>query len=469
MTTTPPEPPKHGFSLTTRVATASALAASLAGAAAAMTSELAAHRLIDRYQDRTLLHAAHDLVAEMQEEFEEDLDEAEEDYGSAGRSLESVLRHEIDDVKLPGVRAAIWHQGQLLAGEPGLSPPPLDTCTQRIERGMPRRTCTVAFGADLLVLSASETRERAQQGLFGRAVLFGALIGALLGWALSRRMALWALSPLIELRDHVRRIKPDSLSDPRSAEALTLSKAARGEVEVEELRRAIVQLIERLGAALGQARAFAAEAAHELRTPLTSVAGELELLSESASEPERAGLSRVQQQVAELNALVQRLLLLTRAQAIAPEQAELVDLSDVVASWRGSLPAGAGDRVAVRLAEDVIVRGDAALLRAMLGNAIENAHKFSAGEVELRIAQHGGEAWLDVLDAGPGVAEAEREHVFEPFYRAARSRLEGTPGHGLGLALIAAVAQAHRGSAEFLRVPRGAHLRIRLPLWTRNG
>src|SRR5690606_8633760 len=122
--------------------------------------------------------------------------------------------------------------------------------------------------------------------------LIGGLIGAMLGGLASWRTARWALAPLIDLRDRVRQIDPDA----PSAEPLAPGSE---HAEIEELRRAIASLVERLAVSLRHAQQFASQAAHELRTPLAVLAGELELLAET-SETDRPTLERLHRRVGEL-------------------------------------------------------------------------------------------------------------------------------------------------------------------------
>lgn len=474
-------PKTAGISLTTRVALASALAASLGGAVAAVASGLTARELIHRHQDQTLLKATEDLASEMREEFEEeDEAEAELEYGPGGRTWQAVLLHELEDVKLPDARAALSQAGRFLTGDPTLARPAAGECLRTMEGTQPGHVCSVRSGEYLVTLGASEERERQQLGLFGRAVLFGALVGAILGWLLSRRVADWVLAPLYELRDRVREVHVDRLGGADPAASLALSKSSPG--EVEELRQAIAQLVARLAQALGQARAFAAEAAHELRTPLTTIAGELELLSEqddlsSSSlarsrahfDHGRAQLERVRGQVADLASLVERLLVLTRTGDDAKlAHTETLDWSDLVELALGSLPPTRRERVQHEVEDDVMVRGDSTLLRALLSNGLDNALKFSSGPVRLKVYAQAGEARVEIMDTGSGIPATERQRVFAPFFRSGSARAAGTAGHGMGLALIAAVAQAHRGTAEFLPAEHGAHLCVRMPLWTQE-
>ncbi|HEY6879450.1 MAG TPA: ATP-binding protein, partial [Polyangiales bacterium] len=142
-------------------------------------------------------------------------------------------------------------------------------------------------------------------------------------------------------------------------------------------------------------------------------------------------------------------------------QMEVVDLTDVADAALAALDR---TRIEIEADDDVIVRGDQTLLRALVLNALENALKFSEGPVALRIRK-GSEARIEVDDRGPGVPPEERERVFRPFYRSALARAGGASGHGIGLALIARVAWVHGGRAEFVESPRGAALRVHLPLW----
>lgn len=114
---------------------------------------------------------------------------------------------------------------------------------------------------------------------------------------------------------------------------------------------------------------------------------------------------------------------------------------------------------------DVLVRGDATLLRSALANAVENALKYSGERVELSVLADGESARIEVVDRGPGVPAADRERVFEPFYRAPAAR-QRARGSGIGLAIIAHVAAGHGGRAELFDAVPGLRLRVTLPRWS---
>jgi signal transduction histidine kinase len=111
------------------------------------------------------------------------------------------------------------------------------------------------------------------------------------------------------------------------------------------------------------------------------------------------------------------------------------------------------------------VMGEPRLLRRMVRNLLENAVRYGAGsQVDVRLAKLGETAVrLDVCDGGPGIPEAERERVFEPFYRIAGAS-EAAGGVGLGLALVRQIARRHGGDAQCLANGAGACLRVTLPV-----
>jgi signal transduction histidine kinase len=156
-------------------------------------------------------------------------------------------------------------------------------------------------------------------------------------------------------------------------------------------------------------------------------------------------VARIARDVEELDALIGELLLASRLDARA-EAGELVpvDLLALVAEE-------AARSGAETLGEPASVRGDPRLLRRLVRNLLENARRHGGGTpVEASVARLGaGGARLRVADRGPGVPEAERERIFEPFYRPPGSAESGA-GYGLGLALVRQIARAYGGDARCL-------------------
>ncbi len=185
-------------------------------------------------------------------------------------------------------------------------------------------------------------------------------------------------------------------------------------------------------------------ASHELRSPLARLRLALELVRD-AGGPEITGrVVEMVHDVDDLDALVDDLLLASRLEAgAAALTAEDVDLAALVAEE--------GARASARVeVEPLVIRGDPRLLRRLVRNLLENAARHGGGaEVEAGLRVDGGQApaLLWVADRGPGVPEAERERIFEPFYRATRTN-EPAGGVGLGLALVRQIAELHGGRAR---------------------
>lgn len=452
-------------SLVRRVAWVGAAGAAFGGVLAAGVAGLLAGSLVGRHAERILFADAIELASEIDEELDDeddDEDDRNEPEPDERAALAAAMAHELEeDVDRPGASAAIFSStGQRLVGDASLPLLAPGKCEAIDGVAHPRRVCAVELDDRTLVLGVSAQDERERLSLIALSLLAGGLIGATLGGLASWRSASWALAPLIELRDRVRQIDADA---PSAAPLEPSSEHA----EIEELRSAIASLVERLAVSLRHAQQFASQAAHELRTPLAVLAGELELLAETPEldHPTLDRLNHLHRRVNELTTLVQRLLMLAGSSKLAPEHAEAIDLADIIDVVREGLPSEHAERVRSSSEDDVIVRGDPELIRAMLANAVANALKFSTDVVDVHASGHDSEAWLEVIDRGPGIPAHEREHVFAPFFRSPGARADGTPGHGIGLALIRHVVNVHKGACEFVDVERGARLRIRLPRW----
>jgi signal transduction histidine kinase len=235
--------------------------------------------------------------------------------------------------------------------------------------------------------------------------------------------------------------------------------------EVGRMARAVNLMLERLEGAqdrltttLTQQRRFAADASHELRTPLTALKGDIDLLARHrVPEPEReVVLSDMAASVERMGRLVEGLLALARSEG-GGDEAE-VDLAEIVVE----LGTAAEVHMAIE-AERAIVRGSPVALSALVGNLLDNARRHG-DEVWLTLRVEGSWAVLGVRDDGPGVAEADRERIFDRFYRAPSQR--GRPGAGLGLAIARSAAERSGGTLDLLPAEEGsgAHFEARLPL-----
>jgi signal transduction histidine kinase len=184
-----------------------------------------------------------------------------------------------------------------------------------------------------------------------------------------------------------------------------------------------------------------ANASHELRSPLARMKMAVSML-EDAAPAQRDKLKReIDTNVAELDALVEEVLLASRLDAApSPERHEPVELLGIAAEEAARVDASIDGAPAT-------VTGEERLLRRALRNLLENARRYGGSEVEVFVESRAGQAMVRVCDRGPGVPEAMRERIFEPFFRLP-GHAEQAGGVGLGLSLVQQIAQRHGGSVR---------------------
>ena len=216
-------------------------------------------------------------------------------------------------------------------------------------------------------------------------------------------------------------------------------------------------------------RRFVADASHELRTPLAAVRAYAELFGRGAdrrpNDLERA-MTGITRESERMSLLVQDLLLLARLDEGRPLLREPVHLEEVVAEAVDTARTVEPDRSIDLSSDEAVVVGDRDRLRQIVDNLLSNvrAHTPAGAPVHVSVGCVDGAALIEVQDSGPGLTAQDAERVFERFYRGDKSRARASGGVGLGLSIVAAVAEAHGGSvAAFAREGAGATFRITLP------
>ena len=208
---------------------------------------------------------------------------------------------------------------------------------------------------------------------------------------------------------------------------------------------------------------------HDLRTPLTSVVAAGHALGASSlTEEERSELSAaVVEEGSRLASMVDNLLALSRLQAgAAAPRTDWVSIEDLVTAAGEGLR---GEPLNIRLMIDPgvpEVRADAAQLERAFANVLENARRYSGGlPVSVHARRAGSRVLVSVVDQGPGIAPAERDRIFEPFYRGHTQSDEAWTGSGLGLAIAKGFVEANGGTIEVGSLPgQGTSFVISLPV-----
>jgi two-component system sensor histidine kinase MprB len=231
--------------------------------------------------------------------------------------------------------------------------------------------------------------------------------------------------------------------------------------EVGRLGSSFDTMLAALHDSVSAQRQLVADASHELRTPLTSLTTNLDLLEDGAglADPQAPALVRAtREQAGELDQLISDLLDLARYGESAPHRESVrLDLltSEAVHRMRQRMPHSAIDTDLL----PCLVHVDPAGVDHAICNLIDNAIKWNppGGAVHVAVA----DAHVSVTDHGPGIPDEDLPHVFERFYRAPAGR--GMPGAGLGLAIVARVAQANDATADVRTGPGGSTFTLAFP------
>ncbi|MFZ3126507.1 MAG: sensor histidine kinase [Rhodoferax sp.] len=253
----------------------------------------------------------------------------------------------------------------------------------------------------------------------------------------------------------------------RTAASLSPIEMTQAPQEVHSLANAVNQLLTTLRRSLSQEKRFLNDAAHQLRTPLAGLISQTELaMQETDPQALQQRLLKVHTGAQRSAHLVHQLLSLARTEAdviLLPVDAAAL-AREVAREWTPRAVA-AGVDLGYEGEDSLIVPADKLLLREVLSNLIDNALRYAGHgtQVTLRARSQEGQCMLEVEDDGPGLTDAELERVFERFWRA--SALPG--GCGLGLAIVAEIAQRHGGTATAHHArPHGLLIRLALPLPT---
>ncbi|MDO8106656.1 ATP-binding protein [Isoptericola sp. b441] len=334
-----------------------------------------------------------------------------------------------------------------------------------------RTGSVVGSVAIALPMDAAEATLRQMQLALAAIAVGVVLIGAIGGWWAVRR----SLRPLRRIEDTAATIAAGDLSRRVPAEPPS-TEVGRLSIALNTMLGQIEQAFAVRAASEERMRRFVADASHELRTPLATIRGYGELYRMGALPPEEqaAAMRRIEDSARRMGSLVEDLLHLARLDENRPMRHDEVDLAvlaaDAVADLRALDPARP-----VRLeplteggtTAGALATGDEERLRQVVANLIGNVaqHTPAGTPAEIAVGRADGSVVLEVRDHGPGISAEHAERVFERFYRVDAARGRESGGAGLGMAIVAAIVEAHGGQVV-LRGTTGGGTTVRVTLPT---
>ena len=243
---------------------------------------------------------------------------------------------------------------------------------------------------------------------------------------------------------------------------LSVRVPEHGSDEVADLAHQFNAAAARIETLMTSHKSLLANASHELRSPLTRIRMGLEFMGDDPASARAK--TEIQRNISELDQLVDEILLASRldTREVDVGTVESVDLIGLAAEECARIEA----ELDMQTDGPLDVKGIAKLLRRAVRNLLENARRYSQGEITLSLSRQGSMAVVRVEDHGPGVPELQREHIFEKFYRLPGAS-ERSGGVGLGLSLVRSIAERHGGRVyctDRLDGQSGASFVIELPL-----
>ena len=276
-------------------------------------------------------------------------------------------------------------------------------------------------------------------------------------------LARGALAPLDRMTERARAITAARLHDRLPID--------NPNDELGRLASVFNDTLGRLESSFRQMRRFTSNVSHEVRTPLTAIrsVGEVGLREQRDADAYRAVIGSMLEDTDRLTCLVDRLLMVSRAESgdvpLSVDTIDLCDMADNVAAHLGVLAEEKQQSMTIERAGKPTCRGDRIVLRQAVINLVDNAIKYTpvGGKIRIRVSESAGAAVLDVSDTGPGIRAGRETRMFDRFDRGGRA--DQPDGTGLGLSLAKWAVEANSGQLSYERVNGyGSTFRIAFPV-----
>ena len=274
----------------------------------------------------------------------------------------------------------------------------------------------------------------------------------------------YALRPLKSFSDRIAQIQ---------AENLTQYQAEEQQIpEFQALSHSFEVMLRRLSAAFSSLQEFNGNAAHEFRTPLAMMQAQLDLYEETAhtetDSETRELLAMLKEQTERLSALVKTLLEMSEMNTIRrTDEIELSSMAEEVLADLSPLAERRQITLSQEGTEPIWMQGSDILIYRLLFNLVENAIRYNKEGGAVRVSAEEGADTVEILvqDTGSGIPEADRETIFQPFFRVDKSRSRAYGGVGLGLTLVRKIVELHGGTIRIAKSDaQGTTFAVTLPV-----
>ena len=315
------------------------------------------------------------------------------------------------------------------------------------------------LGSDTLLRSADEEFRNNSYQAMAIATVVAIVLASCCGFLFARGL----VNPINRITKTAKEIKEGNLS---------ARTELRGDDEIAELGKTFDEMAESVEKDRELERRLTTDVAHELRTPLMAIQSTVEAMVDGVFEADQERLETVNSEVQRLGRLVSALLSLSRLEnRSTPMKEEVVDVGELISSivaTHEAFVADSGLTLTYEMEKNVLVKGDADMIRQATANLISNAVRYTpeGGHITVKVSRGDIMAAISVRDTGIGLTPEECKMVFSRFWRADAGRARASGGLGIGLAVVKEIVDRHRGWVQVEgKKDEGACFTIHIPLF----
>lgn len=339
------------------------------------------------------------------------------------------------------------------------SPEQMATATIEVDGQAVGSVNVWVLGSDTLLRSADEEFRNNSYQAMAIATIVAIVLASCCGFLFARSL----VNPINRITKTAKAIKEGDLA---------ARTELRGDDEIAELGETFDEMAESIEKDRELERRLTTDVAHELRTPLMAIQSTVEAMVDGVFEADQERLETVNSEVQRLGRLVSALLSLSRLEnRSTPIKEEVVNVGDLISSivaTHEAFVADSGLTLTYEMEKNVLVKGDADMIRQATANLISNAVRYTpeGGHITVKVSRGDIMAAISVRDTGIGLTPEERKMVFSRFWRADAGRARASGGLGIGLAVVKEIVDRHHGWVQVEgKKDEGACFTIHLPLY----